>query len=654
MASGDQVICGDCLIGFHEDETGACVADEQCQADSCHNHGACDVSTGVVTCTCDDGYTGYYCERCSAGWHDDGTGACALDQQCLASSCDAHGQCDESSGLVVCTCDAGYTGDYCDQCDTDYHWDHNGNCAADESCVAADPCGDHGTCDDSSGLIECRCDDGYAGDLCQLCSAGWHDDGTGACALDEQCMVNTCSGHGTCDVTDGEVGCTACDAGYTGEHCESCATDYHINPTTGLCDVDEDCTLADPCTVHGVCHDDTGLIECSCDIGWDGDLCQACAPGYHDDGAGACLLNQQCLANTCSGHGQCNETGGVVTCAPCDNGYTGAWCERCATAYHLNPATGLCDPDETCDGVSCSGHGTCDLRYGLAVCLCNTGYTGFTCETCAIGYHLSGGLCLADESCAGVTCSGHGTCYMQGGVALCACDAGYTGSDCEGCYPGYAVNMVTGLCEIPCEGWGWDAIRCNGTCVSGTSNENCGDCGVVCLGAALCQWDGSNALCICPDDGWHDPFCNGVCTNLAIDSENCGQCGNQCVADPANCKQATCNGAGSCNVPVGTACGATTCSNGWQAVYACDATGTCQVTNSWCNGFACNGSDCVTSCTVDTDEGCLPDYICVDGSQCSHWTQLDGGDHDGEDWTLTDGESLAGRHENIGVFTIPA
>ncbi|MBN2494612.1 MAG: hypothetical protein JXR96_08495, partial [Deltaproteobacteria bacterium] len=29
-------------------------------------------------------------------------------------------------------------------------------------------------------------------------------------------------------------------------------------------------------------------------------------------------------------------------------------------------------------------------------------------------------------------------------------------------------------------------------------------------------------------------------------------------------------------------------------------------------------------------------------------------DHDGEDWTLTDGESLAGRHENIGVFTIPA
>ena len=55
---------------------------------------------------------------------------------------------------------------------------------------------------------------------------------------------------------------------------------------------------------------------------------------------------------------------------------------------------------------------------------------------CANGYHLEGTSCVADEApvpvpvppvdpCAGLTCSGHGTCAASGGVASCQCASGY-------------------------------------------------------------------------------------------------------------------------------------------------------------------------------------------------------------------------------------
>jgi hypothetical protein len=36
------------------------------------------------------------------------------------------------------------------------------------------------------------------------------------------------------------------------------------------------------------------------------------------------------------------------------------------------------------------------------------------------------------------------------------------------------------------------------------------------------------------------------------------------------------------------------------------------------------------------------------------WTATAGGDHSGADWTLEDGDVIAGLHENVGVFTVPA
>jgi hypothetical protein len=53
---------------------------------------------------------------------------------------------------------------------------------------------------------------------------------------------------------------------------------------------------------------------------------------------------------------------------------------------------------------------------------------------CDDGYHPQGLDCVADaDSCQGVTCSGHGTCVDNAGTPECQCDAGYhaVGLDCQ-------------------------------------------------------------------------------------------------------------------------------------------------------------------------------------------------------------------------------
>ena len=72
------------------------------------------------------------------------------------------------------------------------------------------------------------------------------------------------------------------------------------------------------------------------------------------------------------------------------------------------------DPLQACAGVTCSGHGTCVIGTSGAECSCDE------------GYHADGLSCLADSGpCAGVTCSGHGTCVIGTSGAECSCDEGY-------------------------------------------------------------------------------------------------------------------------------------------------------------------------------------------------------------------------------------
>jgi len=94
----------------------------------------------------------------------------------------------------------------------------------------------------------------------------------------------------------------------------------------------------------------------------------------------------------------------------------------CLCACSGGGATG--DP---CEGVDCSGHGTCESQGGEPHCNCEWGY-----ETSADGKD-----CIPEggDACTGIDCSGHGDCRMDDNQQpYCECDANYwpaeTGLEC--------------------------------------------------------------------------------------------------------------------------------------------------------------------------------------------------------------------------------
>jgi hypothetical protein len=78
------------------------------------------------------------------------------------------------------------------------------------------------------------------------------------------CNADSCGGHGLCDDLSGVVQCE-CDEGYAGTHCEGCASDHQDNDSDGEC---EPRCAAGSCTTPGeYCFDDSGAIECAASQG---------------------------------------------------------------------------------------------------------------------------------------------------------------------------------------------------------------------------------------------------------------------------------------------------------------------------------------------------------------------------------------------------
>ena len=130
-----------------------------------------------------------------------------------------------------------------------------------------------------------------------------------------------------------------------------------------------------------------------------------------------------CDGVVCSGHGTCVEAGANATC-------------DCDDDYHADGLECIADADP-CDGQTCSGHGTCVLVGEDATCECDT------------GYHAQGLECVANaDPCNGVDCSAHGICVVEGTDARCECDDGYhaDGLEClEDLQPGTATVVASDL-----------------------------------------------------------------------------------------------------------------------------------------------------------------------------------------------------------------
>ena len=385
------LIVSGCNVNFGEwpeDAGGDADADtdaDPCEGVSCGDHGECHVLDGEPICGCETGYDGEECDRCYPGYHHE-DGDCMFDHECLPTSCAGHGECDDEGGDVTCECDSGFDpATNCATCLEGYH-------RSGESCVEDETCDDHGcsghgTCDASTGVAICTCDDGYRGDECDECYPGYHDQDDGTCVRDDRCLDTSCAGHGSCDDDGGEVICT-CFEGYAPPACVECTDDYHHEGSS--CEPNESCP-PDPCSGHGACDDSTGVAICTCHDGYRGVTCEACYPGYHDDSDGTCARDEGCLETSCAGHGACDDSTGLVIC-DCDDEYIGDSCAECAAGYHHE---GLeCAPDDTCEDRGCSGNGDCELDGGVARCVCEDGYRGDDCDECYPGYEDHDGVCV--------------------------------------------------------------------------------------------------------------------------------------------------------------------------------------------------------------------------------------------------------------------
>ena len=138
-------------------------------------------------------------------------------------------------------------------------------------------------------------------------------------------------------------------------------------------------------------------------------------------------------------------------CETCAEGYAGPDCRECAAGFASNatqnadggdlpvdrtePEIFRCEPDVPgdCSGRTCSGRGTCVVDGPDAICACDAGYSGDDCQTCAPNYEPIGGRCVLGDNCAEAKCGGHGDCVdTPFGDVVCACDTGFSGPDCGG------------------------------------------------------------------------------------------------------------------------------------------------------------------------------------------------------------------------------
>ncbi len=243
---------------------GQCVGNDPCSpspSGPCKNGGTCNANTGSAVCTCTYPWTGSTCE---------------LKDYCVnkVPNCPPNSVCQSADGF--CKCNTGYAGTNCGACDTGY--------AGYPNCII-DPCYNNplgicsgkGQCNTGATPRICSCNTGFAGATCDQCDTVNGYVGTWPnCTLDK-CFQVSCPANSTCQASDGSC---SCNAGYTDTD-PSTTVKCTLNAcvTTG----DKECGGNGTCTA-GTCvcsgNFDPSTKCTMCKTGFTGATCNACATGY--------------------------------------------------------------------------------------------------------------------------------------------------------------------------------------------------------------------------------------------------------------------------------------------------------------------------------------------------------------------------------------
>ena len=146
-----------------------------------------------------------------------------------------------------------------------------------------------------------------------------------------------------------------------------------------------------------------------------------------------------------------------------------------------DPTGAACAAADPCAASTCSPHGRCVVDSGVAACTCDSGYEPLDLT------------CAPVDLCKGIDCGAHGHCAAPAGVAACTCDSGFEPSG------------LTCIAVDPCQGV---------------------DCGAH----GHCAASSGAAACAC--DSGFEP--SGL-TCVAIDPCKGVQCGTGAHCDAAAC-----------------------------------------------------------------------------------------------------------------------
>eukprot|EP00298_Acanthocystis_sp_HF-20_P017148 c21677_g1_i1.p1 GENE.c21677_g1_i1~~c21677_g1_i1.p1 ORF type:complete len:694 (+),score=196.72 c21677_g1_i1:691-2772(+) len=243
-------------------------------------------------------------------------------------------------------------------------------------------------------------------------------------------------------------GLCKCLPGYTGLDCSRCADKF----TPILADDELTCVIN--CGEHGKRKNKN---ECECEFSYQGSNCDECISGYkiiwstEDDFI--CQKNSVITQPTpsavptvkkndrytayyhsvdCGLHGKPAELSSKNPCV-CNHGFSGTKCESCAPQYFLDKSTGVerCLASEACSSLICHSHGKCyTTQKQDLMCRCDKAFDGERCERCADGLGLYPNCVLQSILCL-EPCLNGGQCDET--IGKCLCPAGTSGSKCEVC-----------------------------------------------------------------------------------------------------------------------------------------------------------------------------------------------------------------------------
>ena len=419
----------------------------------------------------------------------------------------------------------------------------------------------------------------------------------------QNCSVSS-SGSGivsNANVVNINVQCSGSDAGTPGDFCADPLTDQNNCGSCGLV-----CPAVAECQ-GGSCKCPNGALS----------LC------------GSACVNEQTDSNNCGG---CGIDSPVNQCGPgqtCQNGSclctSGHFCS-------VNGGNGIC-VDFTTDPANCGGCG--NLCANGFVCLPNGGGgpglpgCGLSCPAGEIQCGPFPGNSVAEVApvsayCANLqtdsnNCGGCGNAFAcpeglncqngsccPAGQMVCdsACvDVTTDSQNCGGCVSSGSGSDCT-VADLTCQ----NGSCCTGAlsfcpssgaptggppaCVDETSDvNNCGGCGVVCVGNLAPPACNAGA-CVCNPG---QTYCPGIgCVDETADANNCGACGNICLGQGFDAGGASCqNSACTCSAEGETYCPGKGCVDFTSDSNNCGGCGNPSTGAFQClNGGNCGGGSC--------------------------------------------------------------